>query len=349
MLISFITIIFGISCGIFVRIIITRAFNSCISISETIASGDLTSTISEAGNDEAAQLRRSMSVMQERMRDSLSIITDSVFSITTSSKQLAGSTTEIATATEEVSAQINMIATATEEMSATSMEIAQSVHYVADDATKSMKIIDTNADTMKSTIFIMEDIARRINASAEIISRLVTSSDEIGTIINTIEDIADQTKLLALNAAIEAARAGEHGMGFAVVADEVKALAERTTNATSEIGTMIKTIQKETKTAVDSIEAGVKRAGEGTVEASKSKEALDEMSSRTHSTMEQVNHVATAAEEQNATTREIAENMQGILTAVSETSGRLSEITNVSKVLSKMADDLGSTVKKFRI
>src|SRR6202008_235311 len=103
----------------------------------------------------------------------------------------------------------------------------------------------------------------RVKKSAQTVANLGTRSEQIGQIVGTIEDIADQTNLLALNAAIEAARAGEQGRGFAVVADEVRALAERTTKATKEISDMIKTIQNETKTAVHAMEEGVEEVERG--------------------------------------------------------------------------------------
>jgi len=115
----------------------------------------------------------------------------------------------------------------------------------------------------------MSVIADRVRQTSKTIEALGIRSEQIGDIVGTIEDIADQTNLLALNAAIEAARAGEQGRGFAVVADEVRALAERTTRATREIGEMIKAIQKETRGAVNAMEEGVQEVGKGAASSKK--------------------------------------------------------------------------------
>jgi methyl-accepting chemotaxis protein len=195
----------------------------------------------------------------------------------------------------------------------------------------------------------MSRIAERVQGTASTIAGLGTRSDQIGAIIGTIEDIADQTNLLALNAAIEAARAGEQGRGFAVVADEVRALAERTTRATREIGEMIKSIQAETRSAVGEMEAGVRDVQQGTGEASRSGDAIRQILDQIEAVDHQVNQIATAAEEQTATTSEIAANMHQITDVVQQTSRGAHESASAANRLSVLAAELQRVVSRFRI
>jgi len=155
----------------------------------------------------------------------------------------------------------------------------------------------------------MSLISDKVRASARTLTSLGTRSEQVGQIVDTIEEIADQTNLLALNAAIEAARAGEQGRGFAVVADEVRALAERTTKATREIGEMIKAIQRETGDAVNAMNDGVREVQHGTEQATHSSEALTRILDEINNLGMQIHQIATAAEEQTATTGEISSNM----------------------------------------
>jgi methyl-accepting chemotaxis protein len=195
----------------------------------------------------------------------------------------------------------------------------------------------------------MNSIAERVRSSAKAVESLGNRSDQIGEIVGTIEDIADQTNLLALNAAIEAARAGEQGRGFAVVADEVRALAERTTRATREIGEMIKSVQQETKCAVIAMEEGVNEVARGSEKASDSGRALEQILQQINDVNAQIQQVATAAEEQTATTSEISNNMQQITEVVARTSRGTKDSATAAAQLSVLAEDLRRIVSQFKI
>jgi methyl-accepting chemotaxis protein len=195
----------------------------------------------------------------------------------------------------------------------------------------------------------MNRIAERVNATSRTVESLGARSDQIGAIVGTIEDIADQTNLLALNAAIEAARAGEQGRGFAVVADEVRALAERTTKATREISEMIKAIQSETKGAVGAMEEGVREVQQGTEEAAKSGSALQEILDHINAVSLQVNQIATAAEEQTATISEITNNINQISDIVQRSAQGSQDSSLAAAQLASLSDDLSTLVTQFKL
>jgi methyl-accepting chemotaxis protein len=207
----------------------------------------------------------------------------------------------------------------------------------------------TGTEVVEQTVLVMNRIAQQVKSSAATVAGLGERSDQIGAIIGTIEDIADQTNLLALNAAIEAARAGEQGRGFAVVADEVRALAERTTRATREIGEMIKSIQSETREAVGAMEEGVREVENGTREAAKSGDSLQEILQQISEVTMQVNQIATAAEEQTATTGEITNNIMQITDVVQDTSKGAHTCATAASHLAGLADDLQRLVGQFRL
>jgi methyl-accepting chemotaxis protein len=233
-------------------------------------------------------------------------------------------------------------------MAATSGEIAQNCLYAADGSRQANDKAVAGVAVVKETVAVMGRIARCVRSSADTVESLGVRSNQIGNIIGTIEDIADQTNLLALNAAIEAARAGEQGRGFAVVADEVRALAERTTRATREISEMIKSIQKETHGAVTAMNEGVSEVEKGTMEASRSGEALQEILSQIETVTTQVNQIATAAEEQTATTGEITSNIQQITDVVTETARGAQESAVAANQLTSLAHELKSLVGQFQ-
>jgi methyl-accepting chemotaxis protein len=316
---------------------------------EQVSRGELNIEVSCSSDDEIGKLACSFKTMTENLRAIISQVASTSSQVAAAANQLTSTAEQIATGAGEVEAQINTVATADEEMSATSGDIAQNCQLAAEGAQLASQAAMKGTAVVESTIVVMSQIAAKVQESAKTVESLGERSDQIGAIIGTIEDIADQTNLLALNAAIEAARAGEQGRGFAVVADEVRALAERTTRATKEIGEMIKAIQRETKGAVTAMVQGVQQVEAGTKEAAKSGNALRDILDQVNAVAMQVNQIATAAEEQTATTSEISSNMQQISEVVQQTSRGAQESATAAAQLNGNAEELHRLVRQFKL
>jgi len=328
---------------------ITIPLAALVSANEQLADSDLTVVIPVKGSDEIAQLAGSSRRVVQNLREVLTRVADSSAQIASASHQLQATAEQIATGAEEVASQTSTVATASEEMAATSSDIARNCSMAAESSRLSSDAATRGGVIVQETIDGMVRIAARVKDSARTVESLGERSEQIGEIIGTIEDIADQTNLLALNAAIEAARAGEQGRGFAVVADEVRALAERTTRATKEIGEMIKAIQSETREAVKVMEDGVTEVERGTESSQRSGEALRSILERIGEVTMQINQIATAAEEQTATTSEITMNVQQVTEVVHETASGAAETAAASSQLASNARILEELVRRFKL
>ena len=316
---------------------------------ELVATGDLGVEVHIDSDDEIGQLAQSFEKMVNSLREMIGALANSSTQISQSSDEMESNAVQMADGAEVVAGQAITVATASEEMSATSGDIAQNCQMAAEGAERTNQAAEHGVEVVEKSIAVMHRIAERVQSSAKTVETLGRRSDEIGAIVGTIEDIADQTNLLALNAAIEAARAGEQGRGFAVVADEVRALAERTTRATREIGQMIKAIQQETKSAVAAMEEGVSEVEQGTEEATRSGEALRNIQDEIGSLHMQVQQIATAAEEQTATTSEISSNIHNITDVAQNTVEGARRTSAAAQQLSRLSDELKHLISQFRL
>jgi methyl-accepting chemotaxis protein len=311
--------------------------------------GDLTRRLPVLGKNEIGELSEWFNTFIAKLHGIISQVSGSSMQLASSALELQLTSKQMTESIAQLSSQSTSLATAGEEMSATSGDIANNCHQAAGNAGGATKKANDGASVVGQSITVMNTIAERVKNAATTVDALGVRSEQIGAIIGTIEDIADQTNLLALNAAIEAARAGEQGRGFAVVADEVRALAERTTRATKEISEMIKAIQKETKAAVTSMEQSVTQVEQGTSHASESGRSLQEILDIINDVTEQISQIATAAEEQTATTREISSNVMNLNDLAQQNDHALHETAIAANDVSRQAEELKQLVGQFRL
>ena len=316
---------------------------------EKAAAGDLSVRADITGGGEFTRLSTAFNTMMTDMNKAMRQFFSVADTVRDSVVMVRATTDAMASAAEDVAIQASTIATASEEMSATSGDIARNCLYAAESAQQATEQTHSGSQLVQGSSRLMENIAQRVNVSSQTVEGLGKRSDQIGAIVSTIQDIADQTNLLALNAAIEAARAGEQGRGFAVVADEVRALAERTTKATKEIAAMIKAIQSETQNAVSSMSEGVDEVKRGTAETARSGEALEDILNKINDLTMQISQVATAAEEQTATTQEITNNIQMITDVVNRNVENSRSTTQATTTLAREVDSLHELVGHFRL
>lgn len=311
--------------------------------------GDLTSRLAVVQEDETGALASVFNRFLGNLHGIISQVRDSSHEVGTRTDIMQSATVQIVTSSTDVGGHATSVATAVEEVAATSHSIAESCIQAYENANQACSTAQSGATVVHAAVASISAIADRVQESARTVESLGSRSDQIGQIIGTIEDIADQTNLLALNAAIEAARAGEMGRGFAVVADEVRALAERTTRATREIADMIKVIQQETANAVSSMEAGVVAVEQGTGEAARSGEALEEILAQVSGLTDQINQIATAAEEQTAATNDISHNMQRIVGEAEQTMAGARNAGSEADELHRITERLNLLVGRFRL
>ncbi len=344
-------IVFSLLLGLLIIRGITVPLQELVRMLKDIAEGegDLSRRLPENSKDETGEVARWFNRFISNVHSIISQASSTTVQVATATNQLHSTAEQIATAAEEVASQSATVATASEEMSATSNDISHNCTLASDIANRASEMAQSGAAVVQETISGMQSIADKVRESSQTVEALGARSDQIGAIVGTIEDIADQTNLLALNAAIEAARAGEQGRGFAVVADEVRALAERTTRATKEIGEMIKAIQRETGGAVASMELGVQEVEKGMDSSRRSGDALQQILEGINEVTMQVHQIATAAEEQTAVTGEISTNIHQITDVVQQTANGAHQTANAASSLSRLAQDLERLVGRFKL
>ena len=311
--------------------------------------GDLTVTLQVNSDDEIGVLTKGVNVLVTKLRDILTDLYGQAGQVAMTSCRTSANIEKLAASILDQKDLAASVAVASEEMSATLNDVAQNT---AKASTHSKQVDDSarNGQTVVAeTVESMDQIKAGVEKTLAVMSRLHTSSNQIGEIVGLIEDVADQTNLLALNAAIEAARAGEAGRGFAVVADEVKNLSSKTSASTQQIGTIIKTIQGDIREAMQSIEEEKGRVDHGIVNANRTSEQITTILAYASESADLINSIAIATEEQSATTSDISSKINQVSNTSCDVQLEMEKSIATFGELTKTAEKIYNTVGKFKV
>ncbi|MDB5822757.1 MAG: methyl-accepting chemotaxis protein [Herminiimonas sp.] len=315
---------------------------------QEVADGDLTvqATVSE---DITGAIADSLNYTVEELRGLVGRVTRTAEQVTSASNAAQSISTELLAASQKQSREIQETGQAVLAMAVQITDVSKSANESAEVARHSVTAAEQGARAVENAIKGMNEIREQIQETSKRIKRLGESSQEIGEITELISDITEQTNVLALNAAIQAASAGEAGRGFSVVAEEVQRLAERSGEATKQIGALVRTIQTDTHDAVAAMEKSTQGVVEGAKLSDAAGAALADIRRVSNQLAELIQGISSATELQATSASGVAQNIQNILTVTEQTQEGTQQTANSIRELSKLAEELKNSVSRFRV
>jgi len=320
-----------------------------VSAIEKCAKGDLTINIDKNGLRELHILSTALSTLVGSLRNQVTVISSDSAKLAMSSSDLLATIESTEKSLRNQRQETDLVATSINEMAASAVEVSKGAEHVAEAASNAKREADNGQRVVDETVSSINSLAGEVSRAAEVMHDLKDKSENIGTVLDVIRGIAEQTNLLALNAAIEAARAGEQGRGFAVVADEVRTLAGRTQHSTQEIRSMIESLQSGTNDAVsvmdqsrEMTQASVKLANEAGNYLGTITQSVSDISDMTA-------HIATASEQQSAVVESINQSIVAITDLANKTSDDAINVTSSGRQLNEMANNLKALVQHFKV
>ena len=317
-------------------------------VTEIRQENDLTMRLDASGRDEIAELGKDIN-------DLLQSFQGIIKTATATANQLAASATQLTNASEEARAamssqhdDITHIATALQQVNSSVQETAGSIAQTAQGSEEAAQAAAQGDSIVRETVTHINQIAKEVDEVGRIIHSLEQDSEAIGSVLDVIRGIAEQTNLLALNAAIEAARAGEQGRGFAVVADEVRTLASRTQQSTTEIQEMIARLQEGSRRAVEATGRGIERATQGVKQAGEANGSLKRITDAVTDINGQIRLSASATEEQGTVVAEMAGHIEEIKETSGVTNQAVNDVAEASSNLHQLAGEMAQLVGNFR-
>ncbi|WP_422908898.1 methyl-accepting chemotaxis protein [Pseudomonas syringae] len=328
---------------------ITTPLQETLEVVERVASGDLSRNLNVDRKDELGKLQATIQRMTVSLRELVGGIRDGVTQIASAAEELSAVTEQTSAGVNSQKVETDQVATAMHEMTATVQEVARNAEEASEAAVTADRQARDGERVVNEAIAQIERLASAVGNSSEAMGALKQESDKIGSVLDVIKSVAEQTNLLALNAAIEAARAGEAGRGFAVVADEVRSLAQRTQKSTEEIEALIARLQSGTQQATTVMDSS-RELSTSSVELTRRAGGSLESITKTVSAIQAMNQqIAAAAEEQSATAEEINRSIINVRDVSEQTSAASEETAASSVELARLGNHLQVLVSRFTV
>jgi len=343
-------VLVGIIIAFFMARMITFPINDAVHAMEDLAEGegDLTRRLNDKGKSEIALMAKGFNSFAGKVQALVSQVATGVENLSNVVSDVSNIVDQTQVGSQQTRQQTEQVATAITEMTATVQEVASNANLAADSAQQADDNAIAGQKVVGDTVSSINALAAEIETGANVINKLSQDAQSIGSVLDVIKGIAEQTNLLALNAAIEAARAGEQGRGFAVVADEVRTLASRTQESTTEIESMIESLQVQASAAVEAITQGQEKAKDSVQNASNAGNALNEITNSVATITSMNIQIATASEEQSAVAEEINQNVVNISHVADENAQASNQLSSSSDDLAQLANELQKLVSQFK-
>ncbi|MDX1800211.1 MAG: methyl-accepting chemotaxis protein [Marinobacter sp.] len=328
---------------------ITRPINEAVDVATRVASGDLRMQVTSNRGDEMGKLLTALGIMVSGLRDVVQGINAGATNIASSAEELSAVTDQTSAGVTQQKDQTDQVATAMNEMVATVNEVARSAEDAFTAAGHASEKAASGERAVDETLSYVSKLNTEVEQSMARIRGLQTDTQNIGSVLDVIKSVAEQTNLLALNAAIEAARAGEQGRGFAVVADEVRSLAQRTQASAAEIETLITNLVSSAEASVKTMESGTTLAGRTLDSARSTGETIKEISQAVEEIKQFNSQIATAAEQQTSVAEDINQNVTLIRDVSDQSASSAGQVASASNELAKLGEDLKGQVARFTV
>ena len=347
--------------GVTVFILILLGWTTASSIGIALASllkslkdiasgdGDLTKRIQKKSNDELGDVVDSFNLFVEKLHHSIGDVVNSIQPLTSLSADLGALTSETLMITGNQNRATEAVSLVVEEMVSSVQAVSNHASSASEAANEADKAAKDGREIVNKTVASINSLAAEVEHAGEVIRKLEADTENVGTILDVIKGVADQTNLLALNAAIEAARAGEQGRGFAVVADEVRTLASRTQDSTQEIQKVIEELQAAARSAVDVMGQSKQRAKTSVEQAAQTGESLTAITERVEAINQMNMQIANAAEEQERAAYSIKENVIGIKETSETAMQSIQKVEIASASLVDISSNLESITGDFKV